>query len=193
MKKYVFETLGQHEYFEKLNIPKRRFFKELTASQIVSNFYSLKNRNEFTRARFLDLQDFLKRHLSLTANDEKLNKLLLERLDIVSEHISIQNANNLKNRAIGITIFFFINKMIEENKEKNIRHFIKFVMEFLKRLKTQVAKGIDIELRYRDLLKFQTYISQAAVEKYAIENRQTFLQEYFDYYQKNNGKIKGNK
>ena len=57
-----------------------------------------------------------------------------------------ENAKNLKNRAIGITVFFFINNMIEKNKEKNIRHFIKFVIEFLKRFKSQVAKGIDIDL-----------------------------------------------
>jgi len=43
------------------------------------------------------------------------------------------------------------------------------------------------------LLEFQTYISQAAVEKYAIENRQKFLEEYFDYYLKSGGKIKGDK
>jgi len=115
------------------------------------------------------------------------------RLDIVSSHISVLNASSLKNRAMGITVFFFINKLVEENKEKMISQFIKFIIEFLKRLKSQVAKGIDIEPRYRDLLKFQTYISQAAVEKYAIENRQVFLQEYFEYYTKNGGKIKGDK
>ncbi|MGA2239167.1 MAG: hypothetical protein ABSG74_08145 [Candidatus Bathyarchaeia archaeon] len=35
---------------------------------------------------------------------------------------------------------------------------------------------------YRKLLDFQTKITQAAVEKYAIEARNKMLEEYFRYY-----------
>jgi hypothetical protein len=77
-----------------------------------------------------------------------------------------------------------MNEMIGSKEESDIPSFIKFLQLFLRRLKEQVKKGIDIDPQYRDLLKFQTYISQAAVEKYAIENRQKFLQDYFDYYLK---------
>jgi hypothetical protein len=83
-----------------------------------------------------------------------------------------------------------LNNLIENKKEEDIRSFIKFLNEFLKRLKSQIEKGIDIERRYRYLLEFQTYISQAAVEKYAIENRQKYLEDYFKDYLKN-GKIRG--
>jgi len=43
---------------------------------------------------------------------------------------------------------------------------------------------------YYDLLKFQTHITQAAGEKYAIQNRHDFLGEYF-YHHKENNAIKG--
>lgn len=193
MKKFIFEKVGQHTYFAKLNIPKRRFSKELTASQIAINFYALIQKKEFTRARFLDLQEFYKNNLYFNDETTKINTLLMERLTAISGYVSQATAESLKNRAIGITVFFFINKMLGDGKEKKVAQFIKFIIEFIKRLKVQIAKGIDIEPRYRDLLKFQTYISQAAVEKYAIENRQAFLEDYFEYYQNNGGKIKGDK
>jgi len=39
---------------------------------------------------------------------------------------------------------------------------------------------------YHYLLDFQTYVTQAAGEKYAIRNRHEFLNKSFYYYQKNN-------
>ena len=193
MRNMVFNKLSKRKYFTFLNIPKRRFSKELTASQIAINFFSIQASNHFERARFIDLQEFFKNHLKFTKDDKETTELLNKRLIDVYNYINKEKAINLKNRAIGITVFFFINSMIEGNNINQIKKFIKFLNEFLKRLKSQIAKGIDIETRYRDLLKFQTYVSQAAVEKYAIENRQKFLEEYFKYYLDSGGKIKGDK
>ncbi|MEW6054634.1 MAG: DUF262 domain-containing protein [Nitrospirota bacterium] len=192
MKEFVFKKLGKHEYFDFLRIPKKRFSKELTAAQIALNFFSLNKDNSYGRARFVDLQDFFKKNLRFTAEDKKVATLLKESLDEVYRYLE-NSAIVLKNRAIGVTVFFFLNDLIQSGNERNIRSFLKFLSEFLKRLKSQVEKGIDIETRYRDLLKFQTYISQAAVEKYAIENRQKFLEDYFDFYLKYGGKIKGDR
>ncbi len=190
MKKFIFKQLGNHKYFDFLHIPKRRFSKELTAAQIAINFFSLNKETHYERARFIDLQEFFKKYLAFTSDDKKTAALLKERLDKIYDYLK-DTKIVLKNRAIGVSVFFFLNSLIENGKEQNIKPFVKFLNEFLKKLKSELGKGYDIELKYRYLLEFQTYISQAAVEKYAIENRQKYLEDYFNYYLKSGGKIKG--
>ena len=192
-KKFKDKTaLGAHDYFGYLKIPQRRFSKELTASQIATNFFSLNKGQGYKRARFVDLQEFFKNYQKFNPRDSEITELLYTRLDLTYKCITDNGGLTLKNRAIGISTFFFINKLIEAGENDRLKPFIEFLKLFLGRLKEQVEKGIDIEARYRDLLKFQTYISQAAVEKYAIENRQKFLEEYFEFYLQK-AKIKGDK
>lgn len=199
MRNFIFKNtlkdkgLGSQQYFRFLEIPQRRFSKELTASQIALNFFSLQTNEGFKRARFIDLQEFYRRYQKFETKDKSTRDLLIKRLKLVYDYLKDERKLKLKNRAIGVSVFFFINMLIEKGQTNQINDFIKFLTLFLKRLKEQIEKGIDIEPRYRDLLKFQTYITQAAVEKYAIENRQEFLWDYFNYYQKNNKKIKGDK
>jgi len=196
MRDYIFgqsskhDGLGKHAYFEYLEIPKRRFSRELTASQIALNFFSLRKSGQFARARFVDLQEFYKSYREFSGDDRKIADLLGKRLDKVESFLPPPGKLNLRNRAIGVTFFFFINELIENKQEDRASSFINFMATFLGRLSEQVKKGIDIDKQYRDLLTFQTYVSQAAVEKYAIENRQTLLRDYFSYYLKTN-KIKG--
>lgn len=196
MKEFIFKTteantaLGEHLYFDYLMIPKRRFYRQLTAAQIAINFFSLEKTKEYKRARFIDLQEFFKTHVKFLPEHSTIGDLLRTRLDKTYNLLKGHDEVILNNRAIGVSVFFFINNLIASGENSHIEKFIEFLKLFLKKLKEQVEKGIDIELQYRDLLKFQTYISQAAVEKYAIENRQKILKEYFDYYL-SEGKIKG--
>ena len=44
---------------------------------------------------------------------------------------------------------------------------------------------------YRELLNFQTSLTQAANEKTAIQNRHDVLRDYFNFYKKNKNMIKG--
>jgi hypothetical protein len=182
MRDLVFGSLGEHPYFEYLDIPRRRFSRQLTAAQIAMNFFSLHERNGFTRTRFIDLQEFLKTHSKFDREAREGAVLLKERLDRIHTELSARSRIAIRNRAIGITMFFFIDHLIETGTEGMIQNFLDFLALFLERLNEQVKKGILIDPQYRDLLKFQTYVSQAAVEKYAIENRQTFLEDYFKYY-----------
>jgi len=191
MKNFIFENLVNHDFFRNLQIPSRRFSRELTASQIAINYFSLKIRNEFTRARFADLQEFFKEFVRFNSDAKIWSKELQIKVDDINKYL--KEKIKLGNRAISITLFFFINKLIEENKKNKIENFLDFFEKFQNKLKEQVALGIDIDRNFRDLLKFQSYISNAAAEKYAIENRQKLLEEYFDFYLKNNQKIKGEK
>lgn len=193
MRDFIFEAggLGRHKYFRFLNIPNRRFSRELTAAQIALNFFSLAENRKYRRARFVDLQEFFSANLSFDPEKTDLANTLRTRLSKAHEVLK-DSGLHLKNRAIGVSTFFFINALLEENREDRIRDFISFLKVFLVRLKEQVERGIHIKREYEEFLRFQTYISQAAVEKYAIESRHAFLQEYFTYYLET-GKIKGDR
>ena len=178
------DNLGNHPYFEFLNIPQRRYAKQLTASQIALNFFALREKQPYKRARFVDLQEFFSSHAKLKKEDVEIAKSLRERLNQAYNYLKKTKKLNLSNRAIGITVFFFINKLIDENRQSVIQEFINFLKVFLDKLKEQVQKGINMDREYQELLKFQTYISQAAVEPYAIKNREKLLEEYFNYWLK---------
>ncbi|MDY0016521.1 MAG: DUF262 domain-containing protein [Candidatus Delongbacteria bacterium] len=184
------KSLGNHEYFVNLKIPKRRYSKELTACQIALNYFSLKKNQTYCRSRFLDLQIFLKQYIVLNSDDKQIFDNMYEKLCVASECLESDPELELKNRAMGVTFFLFISKLIDNNKKGEIDKFVEFIKIFLIKLKEQVEKGYEIEQKYRDLLKFQTYITQAAVERYAIENREKFLEDYFEYFKIEN-KIKG--
>jgi hypothetical protein len=188
MRDLIFESkvsepsLGQHSYFLDLQIPKRRFSRELTAAQVAINFFSLQRSGQYARSRFIDLQEFFKQYAKeFDQEDSRIVKLLRTRLTEAHEAI-VEASLKIKNRAIGISVLFFLHKMIENAQKEQIPKFMDFLTLFLKTLKEQVEKGIDIDRRYRGLLNFQTYISQAAAEKYAIEDRQQFLDVYFAHY-----------
>jgi hypothetical protein len=181
--------LGKHPFFAYLSIPERRYAREQVAVQIAMNYYSREIDNEFHRGRFVDLQEFLGTHVVFDDADDTLTADLKEKLDQAYEALSNAEELKLRNRAIGLTTFFFISDLIDEGAEGQVPQFLEFLKLFLPTLKEQVGKGIEIDPEYRDLLTFQTYVSQAAVEKYAIENRQKFLTEYFEYF-KETGEIK---
>ena len=188
MKEFIFgartnsNSLGDHGYFDFLKIPNRRYAKQLTAAQIALNFFSIELNNEYRRARFIDLQNFFREYNSFNTELQAKADLLKLRLDSALKYLEKTKGLELKNRAIGISTFFFINDLIKKEDEKNIKEFLNFLKVFLTKLIEQIKKGIDIDPEYRNLLKFQNYISQAAVEKSAIENRQEILKDYFEYY-----------
>ncbi len=194
MRDYVFKHLSASPLFDLLKVPKHRFFKQLTAAQIALNFFSSEKGTGFKRARFEDLQEFFKLHYKFSKEDSMLTKSLMERTQAVHEYVQHRGTLILSNRAIAVSLFFFMNNLIKaekKNRDSEIEEFLNFFEKFWKTLRWQVKKGIDIHPEYRELLKFQNYISQAAVESYAIANRQQILDDYFKYYLENKQAIKG--
>jgi len=190
MRDFVFLTLGNHPYFERLNIPQRRFSKEQTAAQVALQYFSRIEKKSFRKARFEDLQRFFKEKSSLTGAEEKTIDALLTSLNRANEAIDASKHQiELKNRAMGVSLFFVLDQLYEEGKKNQFEVFFEFLEEFQKTVREQVKLGVFIEPRYRSLLKFQTYITQAAVEKYAIDGRNKLLLDYFDHYLKE-GNIK---
>ena len=52
-----------------------------------------------------------------------------------------------------------------------------FINGFTCRLQWQVRKGLDVDLEYRYLMDFQRHLTQASVEKPAVEARNALLSE----------------
>ncbi len=190
MREYIFEDIGKHEFFEKLSIPYRRYARQQVAAQIALNFYSRKQTGNFHTSRYLDLQEFFKAKSKFSNQDTDLTQQIGEILDKIQKHFQ-EKIKLVNNRAIAVSIFLFISELIDQGKEKEIDRFVDFFVKFVKTLKWQIPLAVDMHRSYHDLFKrFQTYITQAAGEKYAIQRRHEFWKEYFDYYKQEN-KIKG--
>jgi len=191
MRDYIFHGIGKHDVFQEIRIPYRRYTREQVAAQIALNFFSKKKTGEFHRSRYLDLQEFFKEQSRLSTQDKKLNAEIKVILDNIHDHFR-DKLSLIGNRAITVSIFLFISDLIDQGKENEIEQFVDFFIKFMRTLKWQIPKGVQMDEPYYDLLKFQTHVTQAAGEKYAIQNRHEFWSEYF-YNFKTENVIKGDK
>lgn len=185
----IFYKISDHSFFNEVRIPTRRFALEQVASQIVINVFSLVKEDSFHRARYIDLQDFYKQYTSLTADDKKIIKSITTDLDIIKKYFK-DKLIIISNRALAVSVFLFCRELIINKKTTELNKFVEFVEMFLKTLRWQIKKGVQMDEEYYNLLKFQTNITQAAAEKTAIEKRHNFLKEYFYHYSKSK-EIKG--
>lgn len=106
---------------------------------------------------------------------------IIQTLDTLDEFFG-EKASELENRASVVSGYLFVEELILSRKRSQVSMFVKFYLAFLAAVKEQAIKGLDYDRKYRQLLDFQTLITQAAVEKYSIERRDKMLHEYFDYY-----------
>ena len=172
------EKIGKHPFLESLNIPTRRFAREQVAAQAVAQVFSLSGEDGFTRVRHVELQRFFKRNAEIPRAArpwiENLEKTFDTLLRVFSE-----TDLRLKNRAVAVSVVLFAwaNEMHQD--EPLARSYANFVRAFLCRLKWQVAKGFAMDEEYRYLLEFQQYVTQAAVEKPALEGRHNIINDLF--------------
>jgi len=192
MRNWIFINLVKKEFFKKIKIPQRRYAKEQVAAQIALNAFSKRDNEDFQRSRYIDLQQFFKKYTYLSTVDKKLTKEIEETFDKIVKSFD-EKLEYVSNRAFAVSIYLFVSELIVLKKEKEIKKFSEFFVEFLKTLKWQIPKGVQMDRQYYDLLKFQTNVTQAAGEKTSIQKRHDFLKEYFDFYKKEKGMIKGDK
>jgi len=192
MRNWIFYTVVKHDFFDKIKIRKRRYAEEQVAAQIALNAFSKRNSGDFQRSRYIDLQDFFKRYSSFSTTDKKLTKEIENNFGVIVRYFG-DKLKYVNNRAIAVSVYLFVSELIEQGKEKEIKVFVEFFVKFLKTLKWQIPKGVEMDRAYYDLLKFQTNITQAAGEKTAIQKRHDFLNEYFYFHKKEEGLIRGDK
>lgn len=176
-------------YFTFSGIRKGRFGRQEVAAQILLNAFCKKETDEFHRSRFLDLQEFFKDKIKLSIEDKRLIDEVRATLELISEHFKT-NLIFINNKALAVSVFLFVSELNQLNRVSEIDEFVHFFIKFLKTKEWQISKGLDMNRAYRDILNFQTSLTQAAGEKYAIQQRHDFLRSYFSYF-KETGMIKG--
>lgn len=177
------------DYFSKSGIRKGRFGRQEVAAQILLNVFSKKENGEFRRSRYIDLQDFFKQKEKFSSIDKAIISEIKRNLETISKHFK-KNLVFVNNKALVVSVYLFVSELIELKKEKDIDTFVEFFIKFMKTKEWQISKGLDIDRSYREILNFQTSLTQAPGEKSAIETRHDFWRDYFDYYKKK-GMIKG--
>jgi hypothetical protein len=177
------EIAPKYAFFKKINIKNRRYAREQVAAQIVLNAFSKKEDGEFHRSRYVDMQDFFKEKDKPSPADKKNIAEIKASLTKIEAHFS-DALPFINNKAIAVSVYLFISDLIDQGKESEIKTFKEFFISFLKTKAWQLPKGLDMDREYRDMLNFQTNVSQAAGEKTAIEKRHEFWRDYFYHYKK---------
>ena len=184
MRDFIFNDVGVHDFFKGINIPYRRYAREQVAAQIALNYFSKKYAEGYHTSRYIDLQEFFKAKNRLSYEDKKLTNEIKQKLDKICEYFK-DKLNLIGNRAIAVSIFLFVSDLLDQGNEKEIEEFVKFFVKLIRTLKWQIPKSVHMDAAYHYLLDFQTYVTQAAGERYAIQNRHDFLNRAFYYYKKN--------
>ena len=173
--------LGQHPFLEMTKIPTRRYAKEQVAAQILAQVFSMEEKKEFTRTRHFDLQRLFKEHATLTRERKawiEKTKVMMDRLQMAFDGREV-----LRNRAITVSTVLLAMSLKVASKE-DAQQLAKFIETFVRRLHWQVGKGIDVDREYRYLIDFQRYVTQASVEKPAVDGRAVTLQREYTHWRK---------
>lgn len=191
MRDFIFEKIGQNgPFIGNTKLSAKRFSRELAVAQMVFNstFY---RGDDFKRARWEELDDFFKKHIDFSGEDKTRTNKIEEILKKINNVFGVR-AKNLRGRASLVSVYLFAEKLILENREKELGQFAKFYLELFRRIREenklirqyQAPKNIEI------LNGFYKNIQQASVEPYSIKRRHEFLDRTFEHFKKT-GKIIG--
>jgi hypothetical protein len=175
---FAADGLGAHPFLEAAGIPTRRYSREQLAAQIMGQVLSLAEDESFGRTRHFDLQKLFKEHTELNNDEREIVGGVRSQLDNL--HAAFEQPEILRNRAI--TVSTVILAWRENFNGDDARDFAKFLTEFLCRLQWQIKKGLDVDDQYRYLIEFQRHVTQASVEKTAVERRHEVLREQFELF-----------
>ena len=184
-----FDDLGQHEFLAATKIPTRRFSKEQLAAQILAQIFSLEMSGEYARTRHFDLQRLFKTHATLKPQEQTWIKKTKDVMDLLRPAFGEQAA--LRNRAIVVSTVLLAYKRSISSK-KDAPQIAEFVDEFMCCLNWQLRKGLDVDEQYRYLIDFQRHVTQASVEKAAVEARAKTLTEGLELWS-SRGEVRGDK
>ena len=147
------------------------------AEQILAQVFSIQENGEFTRTRHFDLQHLFKRHGTLTEGPKDWIEQTKAKLDLLEK--AFDDLEILRNRAITVSTVLLAWKLGVTTEDVAGR-LASFIEEFLCRPQWQVGKGLDVDDEYRYLIDFQRHVTQASVEKPALEARAETLEWRYD-------------
>lgn len=179
LRNVCFDRVGKHPFFEKTRIPTRRFANEQVAAQLMAQVLSKQKTGEYARTRHFDLQKVFKEHGTLTPEQHDLVDKTYSTLDLLDSAFDV--VNGLRNRAITVSVVLLAMEREVADGEAALE-LAKFIDGFVCRLQWQMKLGVDLDDEYRHLLDFQRHLTQASVEKSAVEARSRMLNEEFDHW-----------
>ena len=182
-----FTDIGRHDFLKSTNVPPRRYARETLAAQVLAQLFSLELLDhEFVRTRHFDLQRFFKQYAVL--DDEK--KALVDKTRQLMKMLypAFKDSKILTSRAVIVSTVLLAYKSRISTKQQALE-LAAFIELFMRRLKWQVSKGIDVDREYIKLLDFQKYITQASSEKSSVKNRAKILKDAFAFWKRSDHKL----
>jgi len=181
MRDVVFERIGPHMFFEHVQIPTRRYTKEVTAAQVLLQAFSLQEEQSFTRARHVDLQKFFKDKADIGNTDSVVVEVEQTLNELASGVASV--GERLRNRAISVSVVLLAwDYRLNWPSKWNVEKFWEFLDVFLGRLAWQRTRlgSLERDPEYAYMVDFQRHLTQASVEKPAVGTRHKILADEFE-------------
>ena len=174
MRDVCFERLGKHEFLRRASVPTRRYSREQLAAQIVTQVFAMERDKRFARTRHFDLQGLFKAKTTLGETE----LAWVQRIeDVLNELARFQALTTvLRSRAMVVSAVWLAYRT-RVTGDVSIETVAGFLEEFVVRLKWQMRKGLEIDRPYRYLVDFQRNLTQASVERAAVEGRSEMLEE----------------
>ena len=174
---YGTDGLGAHPFLRALGVPTRRYASEQLAAQMLAQMMSQAKTGEYTRTRHFDLQRLFKQGTRLDTKERGVVERARGLLDVL--HDGFNDPAVLRNRAIAVSAVMLAWDLSIETTS-DARMLAAFVEELLHRLRWQITKGLDVDPEYRYLVDFQRDITQASVEKPAVQRRAAVMKEQYE-------------
>jgi len=180
MRDFVFDTAKENQFIKNISIPARRYSKEQVLAKICLNSFSLQLKGTYKNASYKNLLAFFEQFDKLDRYKDEIN-LIEKTLDTLNL-LFAEKAKLLKNRALVVSAYLFVEKLIKENREPESKLFSEFYLKFIEILNREASEGLDYNPEYRTLMEFQKYVIQAAFSPSQLKKRDEILVEYFEYW-----------
>ena len=103
---FVYKEMGRDAPFlRNTNLSERRFSRQFTLAQICINSFGRSESGDFVRARYDDLEDFLKEKYNLDETDENLVRITAV-LKIMDKQF--EEAQSISSRAAAVSAYLFV-------------------------------------------------------------------------------------
>lgn len=165
------DGLGAHPFLDLVEIPTRRYAREVVAAQILCQAFSLRYGGGFTRTRHYDLQRFFKQFTEVGDRRQVVEEIT-QTLDWLQRAFEGEG-HLLQSRAMTVSIVLLVWAERLFLEEEVAAQFVAFVKEFVSQLRRQLEnmKNFRVDREYHYLVDFQRDVTQAAVERPAVERR----------------------
>ena len=135
-----FDDLGKHHLLSVINIPERRFAREQTIAQILTQMFSLMGKDsEYTRTRLVDLQREFKAHNELDPESHRVIDRIRSIMDLLMGHRN--RLAVIRSRALVVSMILLAH-VCDVDTEDEAEKLSRFMEEFVLRLKWQIGASL---------------------------------------------------